>query len=106
LPYIRPNKSPYNCKNSLGKIALQSQNSLGKIAHQPQNSLEKIALRPQNSLKKNTKSTRTVLNHPEKYHVEHAIKLGDYNIGYSGGILTLPLYLGFLIPRLGYIPTT
>ncbi len=54
----------------------------------------------------NTKSTRTVLNHPEKYHVEHAIKLGDYNIGYSGGILTLPLYLGFLIPRLGYIPTT
>ncbi|MFQ7747304.1 MAG: DUF4143 domain-containing protein [Eubacteriales bacterium] len=28
----------------------------------------------------NTKSTRTILRHPEKYHVSQAIKLGDYNV--------------------------
>jgi len=26
----------------------------------------------------NTKSTKTILKHPEKYHVYHAIKLGNY----------------------------
>ncbi len=45
----------------------------------------------------NTKSMRTILNHPEKYHIYHAIKLGDYNIGRSEQILTLPLYLAFLL---------
>jgi hypothetical protein len=45
----------------------------------------------------NTKSTRTILQHPEKYHVSHAIKLGDYNVGRSAQILTLPLYMAFLI---------
>ena len=45
----------------------------------------------------NTKSTRTILNHPEKYHVGGAIKLGDYNIGRSGAILTLPFYMAFLL---------
>ena len=45
----------------------------------------------------NTKSTKTILNHPEKYHVTNAIKLGDYNIGRSGQILTLPLYMAFLL---------
>lgn len=45
----------------------------------------------------NTKSTKTILNHPEKYHVESAIKLGDYNIGRAGQILTLPLYIAFLL---------
>ena len=29
----------------------------------------------------NVKSTKTILAHPEKYHVLHAIKLGDVNIG-------------------------
>ena len=29
----------------------------------------------------NAKSMRTVMSHPEKYHVSSAIKLGDYNIG-------------------------
>ena len=29
----------------------------------------------------NVKSTKTILAHPEKYHVHHAIKLGDVNIG-------------------------
>ena len=45
----------------------------------------------------NTKSTKTILRHPEKYHVYHAIKLGDYNVGRSEQILTLPLYMAFLL---------
>ena len=45
----------------------------------------------------NTKSSKTVLAHPEKYHVNSAIKLGDYNVGRSGEILTLPLYMAFLL---------
>jgi possible ATPase len=45
----------------------------------------------------NVKSTKTILKHPEKYHVNSAIKLGDYNVGRTGQILTLPLYMAFLI---------
>lgn len=45
----------------------------------------------------NVKSTKTILRHPEKYHVKSAIKLGDYNIGRMDQILTLPLYMAFLI---------
>lgn len=45
----------------------------------------------------NTKSLKTVLNHPEKYHVENAIKLGDYNVGRMDRILTLPAYMSFLL---------
>ncbi len=45
----------------------------------------------------NTKSTTTVLRHPEIYHVYHAIKLGDYNVGRTDQILTLPLYMAFLL---------
>ena len=45
----------------------------------------------------NTKSTKTILRHPEKYHVYSAIKLGDYNIGRTDQILTLPLYMAFLL---------
>ena len=45
----------------------------------------------------NTKSTKTILRHPEKYHVYNAIKLGDYNIGRTDQILTLPLYMAFLL---------
>ena len=45
----------------------------------------------------NAKSTKTILSHPEKYHVVRAIKLGDYNIGKSGQMLTLPLYMAFLL---------
>ena len=45
----------------------------------------------------NTKSTKTILNHPEKYHVRQAVKLGDYNVGRSGQLLTLPLYMAFLL---------
>ena len=45
----------------------------------------------------NTKSTKTILQHPDKYHVQQAIKLGDYNIGEKDGILTLPVYMAFLL---------
>lgn len=45
----------------------------------------------------NTKSTKTILQHPDKYHVHRAVKLGDYNIGEKGGVLTLPLYMAFLL---------
>lgn len=45
----------------------------------------------------NTKSIRTILKHPEKYHVYHAIKLGAYNVGKEDSILTLPLYMAFLL---------
>ena len=41
------------------------------------------------------KSARTVLNHPEKYHVKQIIKFGDYNIGREGQLLTLPNYMQF-----------
>ena len=45
----------------------------------------------------NAKSMKTILRHPEKYHVRSAIKLGDYNVGRSDQILTLPLYMAFLL---------
>ena len=48
----------------------------------------------------NTKSTKTILKHSEKYHVYHAIKLGDYNVGRAGQILTLPLYMAFLLDEI------
>ena len=45
----------------------------------------------------NIKSSRTILSHPEKYHVDGCVKLGDYNVGRHDKILTLPLYMGFLL---------
>ena len=45
----------------------------------------------------NIKSSKTILNHPEKYHVDLCVKLGDYNVGRNGKFLTLPLYMGFLL---------
>lgn len=45
----------------------------------------------------NTKSTKTILKHPEKYHVDTAIKLADCNVGYENGVLTLPMYMTFLL---------
>ena len=43
------------------------------------------------------KSLSTALKHPDKYHVYHAIKFGDYNIGREGPLLTLPNYMQFLL---------
>ena len=48
----------------------------------------------------NAKSVKTILSHPDKYHVNEAIKLGDYNIGRSEQLLTLPLYMAFLLSDL------
>ena len=45
----------------------------------------------------NAKSAKTILAHPEKYHVDGVIKLGNYNVGRSEKVLTLPLYMGFLL---------
>ena len=44
-----------------------------------------------------SKSIRTVLEKPEKYHIHQAIKFGDYNVGREGQLLTLPSYMGFLL---------
>ena len=43
------------------------------------------------------KSMATVLKNKEVYHVDHELKLGDYNIGRDGALLTIPMYMGFLI---------
>ena len=45
----------------------------------------------------NAKSMRTVLKNPEKYHVTEGVKLGDYNVGNSDKLLTLPMYMAFLL---------
>ncbi len=43
------------------------------------------------------KSMSTVLKNKNVYHVKSAIKLGQYNVGREGDVLTIPLYMGFLI---------
>ena len=43
------------------------------------------------------KSMTTVLKNKDVYHVNNAIKLGQYNVGREGNVLTIPLYMGFLI---------
>ncbi|MBR0303493.1 MAG: ATP-binding protein [Clostridia bacterium] len=43
------------------------------------------------------KSSKTIINHPEKYNVSGVIKFGDYNVGRNGKMLTLPLYMEFLL---------
>lgn len=45
----------------------------------------------------NAKSLQTVLKHPEHYHVYHALKVGDYNVGRNGPLLTIPFYMAFLL---------
>ena len=45
----------------------------------------------------NTKSLKTVMKNKDIYHIDYAIKLGNYNIGEENNILTLPLYMGFLL---------
>lgn len=43
------------------------------------------------------KSMATVLKNKKIYHVTNAIKLGQYNVGRVGEVLTIPLYMGFLV---------
>lgn len=45
----------------------------------------------------NAKSLKTVLRHEEKYHITNALKVGDYNVGREGALLTIPFYMLFLI---------
>ena len=45
----------------------------------------------------NSKSVRTVLKNHDKYRVDSALKLGDYNIGRKDNLLTLPMYMTFLL---------
>lgn len=47
----------------------------------------------------NTKSSKTVMSHPEHYGETRLIKFGDYNIGFENNILTLPYYLAFLLGK-------
>lgn len=44
-----------------------------------------------------SKSMNTALENKDIYHVNNAIKLGNYNVGREGEVLTIPLYMGFLI---------
>lgn len=44
-----------------------------------------------------SKSMTTVLRNKDVYHVNNAIKLGQYNVGRNGEVLTIPLYMGFLV---------
>lgn len=44
-----------------------------------------------------SKSMSTVLKNKAVYHVNNGIKLGQYNVGREGDVLTIPLYMGFLI---------
>ena len=43
------------------------------------------------------KSLSTALKHPDNYHIFHAIKFGDFNVGREGQLLTLPNYMQFLL---------
>ena len=45
----------------------------------------------------NAKSLKTLLKNYEKYHIDQAIKFGNYNIGRKNSVLTLPLYMAFLL---------
>ena len=45
----------------------------------------------------NTKSAKTILAHPEKYHIFKLIKIGNYNIGKTENTFIIPLYMAFLL---------
>lgn len=44
-----------------------------------------------------SKSMTSILKNNQVYHINNAIKLGRYNVGREGRVLTIPLYMGFLI---------
>lgn len=50
----------------------------------------------------NTKSSKTVMNHPEHYGKTKLIKIGDYNISKEGDIITIPHYLIFALGKIKY----
>lgn len=50
----------------------------------------------------NTKSSKTIMKHPDHYGKTKLIKIGDYNIGERDDILTIPHYLTFALGKLAY----
>lgn len=48
----------------------------------------------------NSKSLNAILSNYDRYHIDQAIKLGDYNIGREGNKLTLPTYMCFLLTKI------
>ena len=50
----------------------------------------------------NTKSSKTVMKHPEHYGKTKLIKIGDYNISEEGDIITIPYYLTFVLGKKQY----
>lgn len=44
-----------------------------------------------------TKSSKTILNNYDKYHVKSLIKLTESNVGVADNILTIPYYMAFLL---------
>lgn len=59
-----------------------------------QNELTLVEVKAENGA---TKSSRYILDNFDTYHVKNMIKFTSSNIGYHDGVLTLPLYLAFLI---------
>lgn len=50
----------------------------------------------------NTKSSKTVMRHPEHYGKTNLIKIGDYNINENDDIITIPHYLIFALGKEQY----
>ena len=50
----------------------------------------------------NTKSSKTVMKHPEHYGKTKLIKIGDYNVSEEGDIITIPHYLTFALGKIKY----
>ena len=47
----------------------------------------------------NTKSSKTVMAHPEHYGKTKLIKIGDYNVSENGDVITIPHYLTFALGK-------
>lgn len=50
----------------------------------------------------NTKSSKTVMKHPEHYGKTKLIKIGDYNVSEVGDVITIPHYLIFALGKVKY----
>ena len=48
----------------------------------------------------NAKSMKQILANPNRYHVDSAIKLADTQVGRTGQVLNLPLYMGAFLTEL------
>ena len=51
----------------------------------------------------NTKSSKTVMMHPEHYGKTKLIKVGDYNISENGDIITIPHFMVFVLGKTNLI---